>query len=49
MPANSMITGTSTGGGTARKNSRTGSVAARNRGLAPIAIPAAMPIRAASR
>ena len=31
MPANSMMTGTRTGGGTARRNSRTGSQTARTR------------------
>ena len=43
MPATRMTTGTSTGGGIARRNSSTGSVSARNRGLAPIATPSAMP------
>ena len=42
-----MITGTSTGGGIARKNSSTGSAAERNRRLTPIATPAATPISAA--
>ena len=42
MPANSMMTGTSTGGGMARKNSSTGSSDARAAaGYEPITTPSA--------
>jgi hypothetical protein len=47
MPANSMMTGTRTGGGTARRNSRTGSHTARTRRYEPITVPSATPATAA--
>jgi hypothetical protein len=47
MPANSMMTGTSTGGGTARRNSRTGSHTARTRRYEPMTVPRATPATAA--
>ncbi len=49
MPAKRMRIGTSTGGGMARRNSSTGSVAARSRRLLPMATPSATPRTSAAR
>jgi hypothetical protein len=43
MPRNSMSTGTRTGGGIARKNSRVGSRKARRRREEPMSMPSTMP------
>jgi hypothetical protein len=43
MPATRMKIGTSTGGGIARRNSSTGSRAARSRGEPPMATPSPTP------
>ena len=48
MPANRMMTGTSTGGGMARKNSSTGSSTARTRGIVPTSVPTPTPAATAT-
>jgi hypothetical protein len=49
IPAKSMMIGISTGGGIARRNSRTGSVSARSHRLDPMSTPSPIPTATARK